>query len=82
MFMRQDVTNHPAFTNRFGQQSESLKAMFFGGETPQGDGGVGFLPEQLIHVGIVRFGLFEGLQPQQVFERSSLLRPYYYSMQH
>jgi len=44
----QDIIQHPAFANRFGQQSNSIKAMFLGGDTPDGDGGVGFVLERLI----------------------------------
>ncbi len=44
----QDVVRHPAFSSRFGQQGESLKAMFLGGDKAESDGGVGFLLEKLI----------------------------------
>lgn len=43
----QDVIQHSAFTSRFGQQSESIKAMFLGGFGPDGDGGINFLLQNL-----------------------------------
>lgn len=42
------IVEHPAFTSRFGQSSKSIAAMFLGGDHEAGDGGVGFLLEQLI----------------------------------
>ena len=44
----QEISMNPAFTSRFGQQMDSLKAMFLGGDAPGGDGGVGFLLDKLI----------------------------------
>jgi hypothetical protein len=44
----QNIAQHPAFTSRFGQQSDSLRAMFLGGDDPKGDGGVGLLLDKLI----------------------------------
>ncbi len=44
----QDVSEHSAFTSRFGPDSESLRAMFLRGGNPDGDGGVSHLLEKLI----------------------------------
>ncbi len=43
-----DISEDVAFTSRFGQNSESLTAMFRGGEAPDGDGGVDYLLDKLI----------------------------------